>query len=366
YRCEIPRAVVAGGTLHTAKPSHHGHGLLGSLSQVSGTGIADLANEHGYIFCATNWQGFANEDTVGVILPSLYDLSKLPKTFDRVQQGFVNAMILGRAMLHPQGFNADEAFQIDAADPTNTTPGDTEPVIDTTRLFFYGISQGAIMGGSLTAVSPDIVRGALGVGGMNYSTLLQRSVDFDEYAETLYASYPDLRQRPQWMSMLQMLWDRAETNGSANHITSNPLPNTPAKRILMQVAYGDFQVSNVTADVQARTVRAVIRTPSVYSGRHWATDPYALMTQWNGASPHAGSALTYWDGGPLGVSGGTAMAPLGNVPPRATDGYGIDPHGYPRRSVLARQQIADFFDLGTVTDGCVGPCYANGWDGTLP
>ena len=38
------------------------------------------------------------------------------------------------------------------------------------------------MGGALTAVAPDFNRAALGVPGMNYSTLLQRSVDFDTYA----------------------------------------------------------------------------------------------------------------------------------------------------------------------------------------
>lgn len=367
FRCEIPRSAVDGGTLTQAKPSLFGHGLLGTLSQVSGTGIKELADEHGYIFCATHWQGFADEDLLPTIFPSLYDLSNLNRTFDRVQQGFVNAMMLGRAMIHPQGFNANEAFQINPADPSDSTPANTQSVIDVEQLFYYGISQGGIMGGSLAAVSPDIERAALGVPGMNYSTLLQRSVDFDDYAVGLYASYPDLKARPQMMSMIQMGWDRAEMDGYAHHVTSNPLPDTPAKRILMQAAYGDHQVSNLTVEIQARTVGAVIRTPSVYSGRHWAEDPYALMTQWNGDAPHAGSALTYWDGGPLGVSGGTAMSPLGNLPPREPDGYGEDPHGYPRRSVQARQQIADFFDLGTVIDPCgAAPCYANGWDGTLP
>ena len=58
-------------------------------------------------------------------------------------------------------------------------PPDGAPVIDTTRLYYDGNSQGGIMGGALVAVSPDIERGALGVPGMNYSTLLQRSVDFE-------------------------------------------------------------------------------------------------------------------------------------------------------------------------------------------
>ena len=42
------------------------------------------------------------------------------------------------------------------------------------------------MGGGLTAVAPDFERAVLGVPGMNYSTLLQRSVDFDTYAALIY------------------------------------------------------------------------------------------------------------------------------------------------------------------------------------
>ena len=37
------------------------------------------------------------------------------------------------------------------------------------------------MGGALTALDPDVDRGVLNVTGMNYSTLLRRSVDSDEY-----------------------------------------------------------------------------------------------------------------------------------------------------------------------------------------
>ena len=35
------------------------------------------------------------------------------------------------------------------------------------------------------------------------------------------------------LGLIQMLWDRGETNGYAAHIASNPLPNTPAKRVLI-------------------------------------------------------------------------------------------------------------------------------------
>ena len=38
------------------------------------------------------------------------------------------------------------------------------------------------MGGALTAVAPDFTRASLGVPAMNYSVLLPRSVDFDQFA----------------------------------------------------------------------------------------------------------------------------------------------------------------------------------------
>jgi hypothetical protein len=39
-------------------------------------------------------------------------------------------------------------------------------------LYWEGISQGAIMGGALTALEPDLTHSVLNVTGMNYSTLL--------------------------------------------------------------------------------------------------------------------------------------------------------------------------------------------------
>ena len=45
---------------------------------------------------------------------------------------------------------------------------------------------------------------------MNYSLLLTRSVDFDEFARVLYPSYPDQLERPLVLSLIQILWDRGE------------------------------------------------------------------------------------------------------------------------------------------------------------
>ena len=92
-------------------------------------------------------------------------------------------------MISPSGFTTDPAFHQDGTLGSGS-------VLDTSQLYYNGNSQGGIMGGALTAVSPDFTRASLGVPAMNYSVLLPRSVDFDPFAGVLYPSYPDELSRP--------------------------------------------------------------------------------------------------------------------------------------------------------------------------
>jgi len=257
-------------------------------------------------------------------------------------------------MIHPGGFDTDPAFQYNG-----------QPLIDTTRLYYDGGSQGGIMGGSLTAVAPDFNHAALGVPGMNYSTLLQRSTDFDTYAQVLYPSYPNEIERQLIFSLIQMLWDRAEANGYAHHMTSDPLPGTPAHDVLLDMAYGDHQVTNWATMVEARTIGASIRTPILDTGRSNEQIPFygiPPVQSW----PYTGSLIGVWDVGPLrtvdGQTKGTPPPPPENVPNRE----GVDPHG-PDASeqVSARNQISEFLKPnGNFIDVCgPSPCYLDGWTG---
>jgi hypothetical protein len=353
FVCIIPRAAVSGGTVTPARPSLYGHGLLGTASQVSGGAIQALSSEHNILLCASDWIGLAQEDIPNAAA-ILGDISHFSSLADRSQQGMLNFLYLGRAMIHPLGFSTDPAFQYNGA-----------PLIDRTRLYYDGGSQGGIMGGSLTAVAPDFTHAALGVPGMNYSTLLQRSVDFDEFAPILYSSYPNELERQLIFSLIQMLWDRAEANGYAHHITGDPLPNTPAHDVLLDMAYGDHQVSNWTTAVEARTIGARIRLPSLDPGRSNEEIPFygiPPVTSW----PYNGSLFEVWDVGPLRTVGGqvkgTPPPPPENVPNRE----GVDPHG-PDASeqVTGRAQISEFLRPdGAFVDVCgPSPCYLDGWTG---
>jgi hypothetical protein len=353
YICEIPRAALDPAAPPKARPALYGHGLLGSAEEIDAGNVEAMANEHNFVFCATNWAGFAEEDLRSTIVGVMGDFSKFNQLADRMQQGFLNQMFLGRAMIHPQGLSSNAAFQKAG-----------QGVIDTRRLFFDGNSQGGIMGGALTALAPDFERAVLGVPGMNYSTLLQRSVDFDEFAPVIYGSYPNQLERQLWLAQVQLLWDRGESNGYANHITGRPLPNTPKHEVLMHVAFGDWQVADFTPLIMARTFGAPIRKPVLDPGRS------ALSNPWFGLGtlklPSKGSGMVWWDVGPARPAGmpteGTAAAPTANVaPPRV----GRDPHGAPRSEVSARVQKSEFLKLrGRIVEVCGSkPCYARGWTG---
>jgi hypothetical protein len=360
-----------------ARPSLYGHGLFGSINEVTSRNIRQLGTENNVLVCGTDWVGMASEDVPFAAIPALIDLTRFPALPDRLQQGFLNFLFLGRLLIHPDGFAADPAFRFDG-----------ESVIDTSDLFYYGNSQGGIAGGALTAVATDFTRSVLYVPGMNYSTLLTRSTDFETYSLLLYPQYPDELERPAIFSLMQTMWDRGEPNGYANNMTSDPLPGTPAHKVLIVMAYGDHQVANVATEVEARTIGAPLRTGSggVMSGvvdgdRH----PAGLVEPFYGheilgdlSGPAAdGNGFFVWDIGPErienGVLYGTEPAPLTNTSPVTSSsndgldaGSGIDPHDTViRSSPLVRKQIADFLKTnGKITNPCGDdPCYAAGWKG---
>ena len=340
FRCIVPRSALSGGDgpAVPARASLYGHGLLGSEREVGAGNVRAMANEHNFVFCATKWIGMSEDDIANAV-NILGDVSSFPTLADRTQQGMVNALFLGRLMIHADGFSSHEAFQDDAGNS----------VIDRDHLFFDGNSQGGIMGGALTAIATDFTRAVLGVPGMNYSILLQRSVDWDTYELIYNPAYPTEIDRGLGLLLIQMLWDRGEANGYAQHMTDDPLPGTPAHEVLLHVAFGDHQVAPATAEIEARTIGAQIHWPAVADGRLPDVEPYWGIERIENY-PHEGSAIIIWDSG-------APAPPLDNQPPRE----GEDPHGDPRSDVEARVQKSEFLrDDGAVIDVCEGlPCRAD-------
>jgi hypothetical protein len=337
FFCVIPKNASAD---NPARLSLYGHGLLGSDREVfTNPDMPPMANDHNFVFCATPWEGMSSADipNAGAVLA---DLSGMPTIADPLQQGMLNALYLGRLMAHPDGLSANPLMQEGG-----------RPIVTPGQLFYDGNSQGGIAGGGLTAYAPDYERAVLGVPGMNYSVLLPRSSDWDTYSLVMYPAYPNQQDRPLALDLIQLLWDRGEADGVAQHMTGDPLPNTPPHTVMLHVAFGDHQVTQYQADVEARTIGASIHVPILAAGRSPQAKPSFGIPP-IGAYPFPGSAIVYWDAGPARV----AAPPLTNTPNRDLE----DPHEYPRRTPAARQQKSDFLKPGGgVNDPCGGaPCVA--------
>jgi hypothetical protein len=366
FACNIPLGVIEDGKVNKVKTSLYGHGLFGEIWEApTSRNVRQLGFENDVMVCGADWIGMATEDESGAAIPALQDLGKFPSLPDRLQQGFLNWLFIGRAILHPDGFATHPAFQ---ADPDGADgAAEAESVIDPSDLFYYGNSQGGIAGGALTAVATDFTRSVLYVGGINYSTLLSRSVHWDNgtpasFFGILSSSYTDPRDHPIIFSIMQMPWDRGEPNGYANHMTDDPLPGTPEHTVMYSMAYGDFQVANVTTEIGARTIGAPLRLPSVATERLTTglIEPFyghdTLGDLATSADARNGNAFFVWDIGPKRQEGGRTKGvdppPLTNLPPnRATAGQ--DPHDYViQNSPIIRKQIVDFLRDRVVTDPC--------------
>ncbi|MEY2755623.1 MAG: hypothetical protein RJB65_1981 [Actinomycetota bacterium] len=326
FLCNISVATMEG-----TEPAHlvqYGHGLLGSNDEINAGNVRNMSNEHNVVHCATKWAGMA-EDDIGNAALTLGEFTNFDTMADRLQQGVLNQIVLGRLMTRDGGLADDPNFQ--RADGT--------PLVDRTHLDYDGNSQGGIMGLMLAAVSPDIERAVLGVPGMNYSLLLPRSVDFDTYEAIMEPAYPNDLDRVLIFGMVQMLWDRGEGAGYVQHLTANPYPGTSAKTVLLHVAYGDHQVTELSALVEARTIGATIHRPVAAEGRWAEVEPgWGLEST---TYPSSGSAIVIWDSG-------MAPIPFENLAPREGD----DSHEDPRADADVRVQKASFLFEDALIDVC--------------
>ena len=251
---------------------------------------------------------------------------------ERTQQGFVEFLAAMRmmkgAMVH------DPTMQ----QPNPENPEELIPLINPEQAFYYGNSQGAILGGAYIGLSPDIERATLGVGGAPYHILLNRSYDFEPFFLLYKTMYPDPLDVQLLLALGQQVWDSGETSGYLNSVTKDPLPDTPEKDVLLQVAIADAQVTTLGAHIMARGYDAVlIEEP--------ARPVWGLETVPSG---HVGSALVEFDYG--------LFEPPENIPPDPS----TDPHESPRRDLAGQLQMHTFFQTGVIEHFCEGPCGNSG------
>jgi hypothetical protein len=241
-----------------------------------------------------------------------------------VEQGMVNHFALVRAM---RTAFAQRLF-VDAASADKV-------LVDPAKVYYYGLSQGGILGTTVMAYEPTVIRGVLGVAAANYSTLLERSTDWALYRSVLAAAYPDPLDITMVVGLFQMRWDKVEGSGVAGSVLAGAATGVPAKQLLVQIALGDEQVANLGSYWLARSMGIPILSPT-------PTTPWGLSTR---PSPLPdGSAMVIMDGG-------AQPPPVANLPPPD-----LGMHNLTRRQPATRRQIKQFFATGAIVNECAGAC----------
>jgi len=300
----------------------YGHGLLGTADEVAYGALRRTAAETCRVVVGTDMRGMAERDLVGVAR-ALNNFNHGAEIFEVLVQGVINHIALTSIM---KAAMATDLF----------VDGTGASLVNTDDIVYYGLSQGHIFGGTHMSYDPNLLRGVLGVGGINYSMMLERSVDWPTYKSILIGAYPDPLQVALMISLMQMAWDTTDPVQTANDVLEGTKLGVPPKQILLQMATGDEEVPNISTEYQARTMGIPVLGPAMYElyGVPEATGPVS-------------SALVVYD------AGGLAGIPLGNIPPPDTDAHYVT-----RDAAAALRQMKTFFESGQIFAECGDtPCY---------
>lgn len=303
----VPKSVYESGV--SAPVVVYGHGLLGSGEEAYY--VADKAGP--VILIGTDFWGMASEDVPTIAVMFGANFAGGRAIADRLLQSTVNFTTL--AYLAQGDLAAEPALK---------------GLVDPSQVHYVGGSQGGIMGGTVTAMAPNVSRGVLVVGGSNYALMVWRSTAFGELNGLWKGTQPSTQDREFLFALFQAVFDRADPLTYARQIAD------AGDRLLLVESIGDTQVPNIASEVMARTYGMKMAGPSV-------------TTVWDVADAppdFEGSAILQVDTqkGPL--------PPQENVP--ASDDNGA--HGAAVDSAAVQEIISLFLSKGVVANSCSGAC----------
>jgi hypothetical protein len=298
-----------------------GHGFFGDIGEAQGDYMVRVADELCMVVLGTEWYGMARRDITGAAL-ALNDAGGLVGFGERIVQGIIDFITLEQLA---RGKFATELL-VDAND---------QPLVDPTRVHFYGISQGHILGTTFMAYDPFVERAALSVGGTNWSLLFERSANWPNFQLIINGAYSGVMNTVLIETLMQFGLDRTENFHVAHRLLADPMPGVPPKQILLHMGIGDTQVPNLASMQQARAIGLPLLGPSV--------EPVYGLTETTGPLD---SAMVVFD------EARAFDPPATNL--RHTENNGV--HEAVRRENAAVRQLGGFFGTGQVVQECDGAC----------
>jgi hypothetical protein len=320
-----------------------GHGFFGDRDELEDGPASAIAHHAGLVTLSIDWQGMSVDD-VGKVVETVGGRVAESILFgERVAQAMVNWNTVTRA-LKLGLFAREPAFRRPSLPASPREPPlDGYAAIDPAApIRFLGISQGHLLGGTLTALNPDIERSILMVGGGALGTMMFRARPFTRFLFLLDISMPDPLDQRKLGAMMQSQFDRFDPAIYGQYAIRQDLPLGPTnnhqrRRVLEMVGLGDTQVPNIGSDIHARVMGIPQLIPSAGQRLHGLEQrPY----------PVEGSGYVLYDFG-IDTSFYAVSSPAedGNVAHEAV-----------RRVPQALDQMDVFLNRGKIINPCGGPC----------
>jgi hypothetical protein len=294
-----------------------GHGFFGSIDEAQGGYMRRVARDLCMVVVGGEWRGMMQDD-LAVAAGALNDGNKGKAFGERILQGIVDFIALEQLA---RGKLATEVL-VDGAD---------QSIVDPSRAYFYGISQGHILGTTFFAWDPHLSRATLHVGGANWGVLFERSTNWVTFKLILDGAYPGPIHHVIIQQVMQMAFDPTDPVHVSAALLDGGLGGTVDKHVLQHMSVGDASVTNLASQLQARTAGLPVLGPALFV-------PYGLEEQ----TGPLGDAFVIYTEEP------SPLRPDSNV----VHGEGNQAHEYIRRRDAVVEQIGTFFATGEIVHTC--------------
>lgn len=329
---DVPFTVIIPQSVANAAPGdpparllQFGHGFFGDRHEAENHFVYKFANAYRFVVVSADWWGMSNPDKSVVVDTIQHDPGNTAAFTDRVHQAMANFIALSYAAKGPL-----------AQLPQLAVNG--APAYDPTHLYYYGISQGGILGGTYMALGPNVERGTLGVGGADLSLMMFRAQPFDAFLLIIGLGIKDKLAQQKLALLAQSTFDRIDPVTYSPNVILKPLPGSPAdRRVLMQIGIGDPAVPNIASHLYARELGV----------KHLVPAPQPITGVPDAQAPVDGSAIVEFD---------FHVDPLPGIKAQ-TSALSNPVHEGVRTLTASQEQIDRFFKPGGLIENtCQGPC----------
>lgn len=325
----------------------YGHGFLrggcieGCIGPQDAEFFPHLASGIGRVAVAGDWFGLSQSEA-GIAFQVSSDLTAAPKLTDKLVQGAVQTQAMTAAFV-----------RVVAKDPRfahKSASGALQDLADASQpAHYYGNSLGGILGTTSVALHPGVERAVFNVPGSVWSTMMNRSSNFNAFLEVIKGTYVDAFDQQLGWSLLQTHWDLSDPIHFAPLVVEPPaqLPQLTRQALWLQ-SEGDSQVPNLSTGMLQRA-----------AGVPWLGPPAGALapdSQQIPAEPYAGSGVfVAWDPDRGGH-------PAGNALPFPDNGA----HLATRWMIEFKWQVQRFLNDGVVEPRFCLPPHGRDADGQLP